>query len=188
MRAPDPPPERSLGPPKTLAPSKKIALLEEPDAQALLAACRNIADFADPLLERELLSFARRARAATRGEAPKIVREALLVLGRWGRAIDACCWQAREERATQLLNDGICGRAAVTLLPRGVTYEVETLSPLHDWASVAVPQLGIRTEATAHSIAAALVSAQLQAIAQAIRLGEAVNGKDERAKEPEIQR
>jgi hypothetical protein len=48
-------------------------------------------------------------------------REAVLVLGQWGRAIGADCWQQREERATRLLDNGIsggiCGRAVVTLLP-----------------------------------------------------------------------
>jgi hypothetical protein len=46
---------------------------------------------------------------------------------------------------------------------------VETLSPLHDWASITIAELGFQTEATAHSVAAALIAAQFQAIAQALR-------------------
>lgn len=144
-------------------------LVQQSSVRALVAACRTLPDFADPLLEKELLSFARRARTASRGEAATIVREAILVIGRWARAIDAACWREREERAARLLQDGICGRAAVTLLPPGVTYDVETLSPLHDWARITVAELSFQTEATAHSVAAALIAAQFQAIAQALR-------------------
>jgi len=148
---------------------RKIVPVQQPEAQALIAACRNLVDFADPLVERELLAFARRARTASRGEAATVVREAVLILGRWGRVAAPACWAEREERAARLLGDGICGRAAVTLLPQGVSYEVETLSPLHDWASISVSDLEINAEATAHSVAAAVVAALFQAIAKAFR-------------------
>lgn len=163
------PPNRAEGFPAKPKALLKIVLVEQSSVRALVAACRTLPDIADPLLEKELLGFARRARTASRGEAAMIVREAMLITGRWARAIDAVCWREREERAARLLQDGICGRAAVTLLPQGVTYEVETLSPLHDWARITVAELGFQTEATAHSVAAALIAAQFQAIAQAFR-------------------
>lgn len=163
-------------------PPRKIVPVQQPEAQALIAACRNLVDFADPLVERELLAFARRARTASRGEAATVVREAVIILGRWGRVAAPACWAEREERAARLLGDGICGRAAVTLLPQGVSYEVETLSPLHDWASISVSELEITAEATAHSVAAAVIAALFQAIAKAFRQAAETGGRQNAGK------
>lgn len=156
-----------------------IVLTQDSETSALIAAFCAVLDLNDPALERELLGFAQRARTATRGQAPTLVREAMLVLGKWAGAIGADCWRKREERAARLLDHGICGRAVVTLLPTGIRYEVESLSPLHDWASVSVPELDLTAQATAHSVAAALLSALFQLIAQAFRLTAKVPDKED---------
>lgn len=164
-----------------LSPKNRLdtVLTQDSEIAALLAACRAVLDLNDPALERELLGFAQRARTATRGQAPTLVREAILVLGKWAGAIGAECWREREERAARLLGHGICGRAVVTLLPTGFRYDVESLSSLHDWASISVPELDLTAQATAHSVAAALLSALFQLIAQAFRLAAKDSDKED---------
>lgn len=136
------------------------------DTQAFFMSDREALGPTNPNFGRDLERFARRAETAEKSQGGIMALEALVIFGQAGRNIDEACWNRFAGEVAAQVRKGEDENAARLLVPVSAKATVETLTPTAECARIVQEDVGIDSEAIAHSRCAAIVAALFRALSR----------------------